>query len=119
MRLIQWDKFLPLPAWGMVRVHLSPVLFALFLNDFVKYDSCFGISLQLVLEYFIFTLSSLFCLMRMSHVSLVQIKLVSRRIYTYFMNMLDINYDTRNDDRFIFAMGENKISIFKEFKYHG
>ena len=40
---------------------------------------------------------------------------------------LDINYDktkilifgTRNDDRFDFKMGENKIQICKEFKYLG
>ena len=96
---------------------MSPVLFALFLNYFMKYHSCSVISLEFVLEELYFDFKLLVLLNTDDTVIFVEIKPVSRRIYTYFMNMLDINYDktkimifdTRNDDRFIFAMGENKI----------
>ena len=65
--------------------------------------------------------------MWMTHLSLVQIKLVSRRIYTYFIKKVDINYDktkimifdTRNDDRCIFANGENKIKTLSNSNIWG
>ena len=115
--------------------NLSPVLFALFLNDlefFLTTRNCSGIDLQ-------FTSDDVNMYIQLFVLLYADDTVIFGTDETEFQNnlnafyeyskiwRLDINYDktkilifgTRNDDSFDFKMGENKIQICKEFKYQG
>ena len=115
--------------------NLSPVLFALFLNDledFMHSNSCTGVDLEFVSDT-IYIYLKLFILLYADDTVIFGVDETSFQknldiFYEYAkMWKLDINYDktkilvfgTRNDDRFHFKIGNNEISICKEFKYLG
>ena len=115
--------------------NLSPVLFALFLNDlesFLVSKKCPGIDVEFASDDVYFYLK-LFVLL---YADDTVIFATDEKSFQHCLNVfheysklwkLDINYDktkilifgTRNDDRFDFRIGENKISICKDFKYLG
>ena len=115
--------------------NLSPVLFALFLNDlesFLVSKKCPGIEVEFASDDVYFYLK-LFVLL---YADDTVIFATDEKSFQHCLNVfheysklwkLDINYDktkilifgTRNDDRFDFRIGENKISICKDFKYLG
>lgn len=115
--------------------NLSPVLFALFLNDlecFLVSKNCPGIDVEFASDDVYFYLK-LFVLLYADDTVIFG---TDEESFQHSLSMfheysklwrLDINYDktkilifgTRNDDRFDFRIGENKISICKEFKYLG
>ena len=114
---------------------LSPVLFALFLNDlesFMHSNSCSCINLEFVSDS-IYIYLRLFVLLYADDTVIFGVDETNFQknldiFYQYAKTwQLDINNDkikmlifgTRNDDRFDFKMGENKISQCKEFKYLG
>ena len=117
--------------------NLSPVLFALFLNDlefFLTTRNCSGIDLE-------FTSDDVNMYIQLFVLLYADDTVIFGTDETEFQNnlndfyeyskiwRLDINYrydktkilifGTRNDDSFDFKMGENKIQICKEFKYLG
>lgn len=115
--------------------NLSPVLFALFLNDleyFLSSQNCPGIDIE-------FASDDVYCYLKLFVLLCADdtvILATDEKSFQHSLNIfhdysklwkLDINYDktkilvfgTRNDDRFDFKIGENKISICKEFKYLG
>ena len=115
--------------------NLSPVLFALFLNDlesFLSSHNCSGIDIELASDD-VYCYLKLFVLLYADDTVILA---TDEKSFQHSLNIfydysklwkLDINYDktkilifgTRNDDRFNFKIGENKISICKEFKYLG
>ena len=115
--------------------NLSPVLFALFLNDLetvLEEKNCTGINLEMPTDN-ISTYIKLFVLLYADDTVIFGTDEVS---FQYNLNVfyeyskawkLDINFDktkimifgTRNDEKYNFKLGENKISICKEFKYLG
>ena len=115
--------------------NLSPVLFALFLNDlefFLSTRNCSGIDLEFTSDD-VNMYIQLFVLLYADDTVIfgtdeTEFQNNLNAFYEYSnMWRLDINYDktiilifgTGNDDRFDFKMGENKIQICKEFKYLG
>ena len=115
--------------------NLSPVLFALFLNDlefFLTTRNCSGIDLQ-------FTSDDVNMYIQLFVLLYADDTVIFGTDETEFQNnlnafyeyskiwRLDINYDktkilifgTHNDDSFDFKMGENKIQINNKFKYLG
>lgn len=115
--------------------NLSPVLFALFLNDlesFLYAEKCSGIELNLSSDS-VFMYVKLFILLYADDTVIFGTDATSLQhnlnvFYEYSkIWKLNINYDktkilifgTRNDERFEFKIGDNKISICKEFKYLG
>ena len=115
--------------------NLSPVLFALFLNDLETYliqKNCRGIDIdfsggQLVLYLKLFIL--LYADDTVIFGTDVESFQHSLNIFYEYSNLwkLDINFSkskimifgSRNDDRLQFKLGDNVISICKEFKYLG
>ena len=115
--------------------NLSPVLFALFLNDlesFMHSNNCSDVNLELDSDK-LYIYFQLFVLLYADDTVIFGADETSFQknldvFYEYAkMWQLDINYDktkilifgTRNDDHFDFKMGNNKISVCKEFKYLG
>ena len=115
--------------------NLSPVLFALFLNDlesFMHSNNCAGIDLEHVTDN-LYMYLRIFILLYADDTVIFGVDAADFQknldvFYEYArMWHLDINFDktkilifgTRNDDRFHFKMGENEIQICKEFKYLG
>ena len=115
--------------------NLSPVLFALFLNDlesFMHSNNCSDVNLELDSDN-LYIYLQLFILLYADDTVIFGADETSFQknldvFYEYAkMWQLDINYDktkilifgTRNDDHFDFKMGNNKISVCKEFKYLG
>ena len=104
---------------------LSPVIFALFINDLegvIKARSCSGISLELVSEDIYFYLK-LFTLLYADDTGIFGTYEKNLDVVYEYAKMwkLDINYDkteilifgTRYEDRFCLKMSESKISICK------
>ena len=113
--------------------HLSYLFY--FLNDlesFMHSNSCSGINLEFVPDS-LYTYLRLFVLLYVDDTVIFGVDETNFQknldiFYEYAKTwQLDISYDktkilifgTRNDDRFAFEMGENKISVCKEFKYCG
>ena len=112
-----------------------PCLFALFLNDlesFMHSNNCSDVNLELDSDN-LYIYLQLFVLLYADDTVIFGADETSFQknldvFYEYAkMWQLDINYDktkilifgTRNDDHFDFKMGNNKISVCKEFKYLG
>ena len=115
--------------------NLSPVLFALFLNDlenFMHSNDCSGIDLERGTD----TLYDYLCIFILLYADDTVIFGVDatdfqKNLDVFYesakMWQLDINFDktkilifgTRNDDRFKFKIGNNIIEICKDFKYLG
>lgn len=114
---------------------MSPVLFALFLNDlesFLHSNNCYDLNLKfdsddlyIYLQLFVLLYADVTVIFSVDETSFQK---NLNKFYEYTkMWHLDINYDktkilifgTGSDDRFDFKMGINKISVCKEFKYLG
>ncbi|MCU7800877.1 MAG: reverse transcriptase family protein [gamma proteobacterium symbiont of Lucinoma myriamae] len=115
--------------------NMSPVLFALFLNDLETYlvqNNCRGVDIEfsneqlyLYLKLFILLYADDTVVFGTDEKSFQD----SLSAFYEYSNIwkLDINFSktkimifgTRNDDRFQFKLGDNIISICKEFKYLG
>ena len=115
--------------------NLSPVLFALFLNDlesFLNQNSCNGIDLEIPDEP-ISRYIKMFVLLYADDTAIFG---TSEENFQHNLNIfyeyskiwkLDINFDktkilifgTRNGEKYEFRLGENIISICEEFKYLG
>ncbi|MEW8548549.1 MAG: reverse transcriptase family protein, partial [Candidatus Thiodiazotropha sp.] len=115
--------------------NLSPVLFALFLNDletFLIQNNCKGIDIDfssdqlvLYLKLFILLYADDTVIFGTDEESFQH----SLNIFYEYSNLwkLDINFSkskimifgSRNDDRFQFKLGDNVLSITNEFKYLG
>ena len=115
--------------------NLSPILFALFLNDlesFLNQNSCNGIDLEIPDE----PISRCIKMFVLLYADDTVIFGTSEENFQHNLNIfyeyskiwkLDINFDktkilifgTRNDEKYEFRLGENIISICEEFKYLG
>ena len=103
---------------------LSPVLFALFLNDletFLEENMCIGINLEISTGN-ISTYINLFILLYADDTVNFWTEEVSflynlNVFYEYFDKTMIMIFGTRNDEKYNFKLGENSISICKEFKY--
>ena len=115
--------------------NLSPVLFALFLNDlesFLSENNCSGINLKMsdddlstYIKIFVLLYTDDTVIFGTDEVSF-QTNLNAFFEYSQIWK-LDINFDktkilvfgTRNDDRFNFRLGKTTIAICNDFKYLG
>ena len=115
--------------------NLSPVLFALFLNDlesFLNQNSCNGIALEIpdepisrYIKMFVLLYADDTVIFGTSEENFQHNLII---LYEYSKTWkLDINFDktkllifgTRNDEKYEFRLGENIILICEEFKYLG
>ena len=115
--------------------NISPVLFALSLNDlesFLNQNSCNGIDLEIPDE----PISRYIKVFVLLHTDDTVSFGTSEENFQYNLNIfyeysktwkLDVNFDktiilifgTRNDEKYEFRLGENIVSICEEFKYLG